>query len=325
MKKIISILFLITIGYSSFAQFPIKQTIGAPQTIIQARGGLGADSGFVQASYPDTITANRGFLKNIQGITIRVKDTLFTRSTDLTKWVAAGTPVDTINLITTHTYGDNRYVQIQTYPPLASLSGGGNYELKSAGTTPFTLSWTATRQAAGTGVFATANLTSIVVATVSQTFSNPAAGGTVSGTQGVTVTNNTNTTYNNVVTTADGKTVTASTTFTWLPNRYWGYSTGTPVSADLLAALGGGQELSNSIAKGAFNIVISGTTKKVFYAYPSNEGALSSIIISGLESIGAFVQSTISVTNASGYVQNYFVYTSNNTYSNVTVAFNSTN
>ncbi len=94
--------------------------------------------------------------------------------------------------------------------------------------------------------------------------------------------------------------------------RYWGRCLGVPDSAIIRATEGGGSELSSGRAKGPFNIRASGS-HNIYYAYPTSYGALTSIIINNLESIAAFTQNTVSVTNASGYTQSYFVYVSNNT------------
>ncbi|MEO5889743.1 MAG: hypothetical protein ABIQ31_05785 [Ferruginibacter sp.] len=204
-------------------------------------------------------------------------------------------------------------------PPTATITGGSNLELTSAATLSQTLNYTASRQSA------TATLASIVVAGTTKTFTQPSQPGTVSGTQAVTVTTNTTTTYSNVVTTTDGKTATAATTYSFSPKRYWMYSTGSPPSsADIVAAAGGSSELTATKIKSVqFAVVVTGTNKYVSYAYPSSYGALSSIIISGLESIGAFDLTTVSVTNASGFTQNYYVYTTQNVFNNTTITFNS--
>ncbi len=227
------------------------------------------------------------------------------------------------------------FVRIQTQFPTATLTGTYSattastfaLELMSAGSDlAVTLNWSGTRLAAGVNLGATATINTIVVDGVSQTFSQPAAGGTVSGTKSATVPRNVNKTFTNTVTTTDIKTGSATTTFTFSPKRYWFYSSSsTPASADVVAALGGSSELTSAKAKGAFDVVVTGTTKYVSYAYPSSYGALTSIFINGFETITAFTQTTVSVTNASGYTQNYYVYTSINSFDNQTVAFTSVN
>lgn len=190
-------------------------------------------------------------------------------------------------------------------PPTAGLTGGQQLELHSAGSFNAILNWTAGRQAA------TETINTIVVDGVSKGFAQPGPGNSVSGTHDVTVTYNTNKTASSIVTTNDGKTATASTSFTFLPKRYWGRTASVAATeSDLLASAGGSSALSNSKA-GTFSITASGSNR-VFYAYPSNLGDLSSINIGGLESLSSFTKTVISFTNASGYTQNYNVYTSNN-------------
>jgi len=114
--------------------------------------------------------------------------------------------------------------------------------------------------------------------------------------------------------------------FLALPKRYWGYtSSATPNSSQVINANGGGSELSSDFIKTNFGVTVSGTNQYVYYAYPTYFGALNSIVISGLESIGAFNQTIVSVTNAQGYNQNYYVYTSQNQFNNTTVNFTSVN
>lgn len=200
--------------------------------------------------------------------------------------------------------------------PTASLSGGNQLELHSPGTFNTTLNWTAGRQAA------TEPLSTVVVDGQSKAFSQPGPGNNVSGTHEVTLTWNTNTTYTNTVTTTDGKTASASTSFTFLPKRYWGRTANLAADAsDILASAGGSNALASSRA-GTFTITASGSNR-VFYAYPSSWGDLTSIFVGGLDSTSSFAKSVISFTNASGYTQNYNVYTSiNETAGNVTAVIN---
>ena len=72
-------------------------------------------------------------------------------------------------------------------------------------------------------------------------------------------------------------------------------------------------------------ITVTGTNKYVFYTYPASYGDLSSITISGLESIGAFTKTVGNVTNAQGFAVSYNIYTSNNQFTNTTISFNSVN
>ncbi|MBS1641533.1 MAG: hypothetical protein JSR11_03560 [Bacteroidetes bacterium] len=234
--------------------------------------------------------------------------------------VLGATPDSSIYL--THTQGDAAYVRIQTQNPTASLSGGNSYELHSAGTFGGTLNWSAGRQAATQAASATANITSIVAAGTTQSFSNPTAGSSVSGSQSVTVTWNTNAAYYLTVTTADGKTATASTSYNFYPKNYFGYSSNaTPTAADVLNCNGGSNFLSGAKAyTPTVTLPNNANYYYVYYAYPTNMGALTSIKDgAGNQVISAFTQTTVSITNASGYTQNYYVYTSNNNYSNTSI------
>lgn len=199
-------------------------------------------------------------------------------------------------------------------PPTATISGGVQFERSATGTTPVTVNWTAGRQAA------TEQLSTIIVDGESKSFSQPSAPGSVNGTHNLTLTNNTNKTVTITVTTTDGKSASASTVYSWLDKRYWGRTSAiSPSSSEILAATGGGNQLSGS-RNGTFTITASGSNR-VFYAYPSNLGDLISINIGGLESLASFTKTVLSFTNASGYTQNYNVYTSNNeTGGNVTAA-----
>jgi len=214
------------------------------------------------------------------------------------------------------------YVQIQTQNPTASLSGGYSYERHASGTFTVSLSWSAGRQAAGTGVNATNPLSSIVVAGTSESFSQPSAGSSVSGTQSVTVTYNSNTTYNNVVTTTDSKTATASTSFTVYDKRYLGWAaTSTPSNAEILAAVyqdnsGNSSSLTNTLAQ-------LGSDKYLFFVTTST---VTSVSVNGFPSTSAFTLNTSkSFTNASGGAFSGYITVSNNAFGSTstnTVSFN---
>lgn len=197
--------------------------------------------------------------------------------------------------------------------PTASLSGGQQIELMAAGAVlPFTLSWSAGRNSA------TAPIQSVVVAGVSKTFTPPNAGASISGTQAVSVTRNSNTTYSIVVTTTDGKTTTASTSFPFSPKRYVGWATSaTPTDAEIIAAVGGSSEFASNKSK-SWILPAPGGTKYAFYAYPESFGALTQFDINKVTSIGAITQTHRAFTNASGYTQNYIIAVTINP-SNVTI------
>lgn len=91
MKKIIGLLLLL-IALNVQAQFPtyptVKQSLGSKSTEVYSKGIFRADSGYVQSVFPDTIEANRGYIKNIAGITIRIVDTVYFRNAATSKWIA---------------------------------------------------------------------------------------------------------------------------------------------------------------------------------------------------------------------------------------------
>ncbi len=204
---------------------------------------------------------------------------------------------DTIATVLTKTQGDASYVRIQTQNPTSTLSGGYSYERRASGTFTPTLSWSAGRLAAGTGVNATNPISTIVVGGVSQTFSQPSAGSSVSGTQVVTVTNNTNSTFTNTVTTTDSKTASVTTSFTVYDKRYIGWAvTSTPTSAEILAAV----YQDNSGGNASINTTLSviGTARYLFIVNTVNQ---SSITVNGFPSTAAFsLNNTVTFTNASG-------------------------
>lgn len=194
-----------------------------------------------------------------------------------------------------------RYIFYKSQPPLATLTGGGTYEYTTAGNTNRTLSWTATRQTA------TATLATIVVDGVTQTFTQPAQGGTVSNNKTAIVPHNTNTTYSNIVTTTDGKTATATTTFIYQNKIYAGFVTNaTPTDADIIAATG------SSYVGGIFSasrnqsgtLTTPSSSKYFIFVSPASYGT-PNILINGL---GATLnQTTRNFTNASGAIISYII------------------
>lgn len=185
-------------------------------------------------------------------------------------------------------------------PPTAGLTGGGTYEFTAAGNTSRTLSWTAGRQSA------TATLSSIMVAGITQTFTQPPINATVSGTQNVSVPNNANTTYTNTVTTTDGKTATATTTFSYQNKIYAGFVTSaTPTDGDIINALNGnvGGVFSGSRNQSG-SLSAPGASKFIVFSNPASYGT-PNVVINGLGV--SYNQTTRSFTNASGGVVTYII------------------
>lgn len=192
-------------------------------------------------------------------------------------------------------------------PPTASLSGGTTMEYDDDATLPFTLNWSAGRQSN------TDPITSIVVAGVSQSFLQPAQGASVNGTQAVNVPTNTSTTYQNVVTTDDGQTATASTTFNSLPRKYYGWISDTTgiasgaQDADILALT---STLSSSRTLGIPTPYDTGDpdgTQFFCYVYLASLGATTSVTFNGLPAIEAMNIITKSFTTATGFTGTYYI------------------
>ena len=108
-----------------------------------------------------------------------------------------------------------------------------------------------------------------------------------------------------------GTATSAYITFTPQSKKYWGASNSQTISNASIISNG---EYYSSPSKVVFGITISGT-QFVYYAYPAVGADLTSILVGGFESINSFTKSIQSVTNASGYTQNYKVYISNNNFS----------
>ena len=107
----------------------------------------------------------------------------------------------------------------------------------------------------------------------------------------------------------DGADPTTSTiTYYFYNKRFWGVTTKT--SSYLESDIEGlaGSELSNSKAKTV--TIVPGATEYILYAYPSRLGT-ATFWVGGFE--GGFQSpETVSITNSSGYVENYYVYRSTN-------------
>jgi hypothetical protein len=203
--------------------------------------------------------------------------------------------------------------------PTASLTGGNIYELTTSNQT-HNLNWTYGRQSA------TVTIATVVInpGSFNVFSSQPSQPGTISGTQSVTTTANTNTTYTLTVTTTDSKTATSTTTDTFLPRFYYGRCAGsTPTTTEILAFAGGNNPLTGSHAIGPVTITASGS-KWPFFSYPASEGFVTIIKdVNGFDVTSAFVLTTVSLTNTSGYTQAYNIYTLNAaTASNYTITTN---
>ncbi len=96
--------------------------------------------------------------------------------------------------------------------------------------------------------------------------------------------------------------------------KYFGASASNTINDAILLLAGTSKEVASSKAKSNFNVPISGGAKYIFYAYPASLGTLTSITVEGFGSFDAFSVFTQDVTNASGHVQSYKIYISNNSF-----------
>ncbi len=214
-----------------------------------------------------------------------------------------------------------KWVESVFYPsqgPSADLSvtyngtTSKNITLEHTGSTasiPITLNWSAARKTAS------ADLSTITVAGITENFTNPAQGASVSGTQSVTLTPNSNITYQNIVTTSDNKSAVATASVTYAWKNYWGFldgpANGVPFTPSNAAILTLAQELSNS--KNMTKTIIPTGTQRIVIAFPeSYDGGSSKIVINQLDQSTAFDRVVVPVTNALGATLNYVIYTSKN-------------
>jgi len=276
---------------------------------------LKSDSGYIPAVRTDTNMKARYYGTEI----------IFANAgVDTAKWFWNGfgwkrnsSTVDS-SLFVTHTALNDTllgYVKIQTQNPTATLTGGFSQEIVASGAAlSYTLNWGAGRLSATSTQGATNPIATIVVAGTGQTFTQPSAGSTVTGTQGVSVTRNTNTTYSNVVTTTDSKTATATTIFSFYNKRYLGFSaTTTPTQAEILAALY--QDNSGGATSLSYTIPQQGSAKYLFYV---NTSTVTSVTVNGFPSTSAFsLNNSITFTNASGGTYNGYYTVSNNQIGNL--------
>jgi len=88
MKKILFSIFFLIATITAFCQYPNIQYLGNGKTKVVTKGAVGADSGIIYIyNFPDTLVANRGFLKGESGIVIRVNDILYRRNNAGTAWI----------------------------------------------------------------------------------------------------------------------------------------------------------------------------------------------------------------------------------------------
>jgi len=118
------------------------------------------------------------------------------------------------------------------------------------------------------------------------------------------------------LTASDGQTSdNASTNLTFLPKRYWGVSPNTELDNSQILALS--QELASSRGKSITYNAKGG--RYPYYVYPTSFGALTGVTVGGLP-FSDYDVAVQSVTNAQGYVQNYYVIRFNNIQTGAAIA-----
>ena len=291
MKKLLIILFTLSSLYSwGQSGFYINGT--TVNNVGKTPWGLGADS---MISLPKSHDSASKFNSAVEGYLRYFTSTHTINYRDSLAWQ---------QLISLSEFLDslNNYVRIQTQNPTASISTPTLiFPYTSASTRSVNLNWTAGRLGATSTSNATAPLSTITVGGVGQSFSQPSAPGTVSGTQAVTIPTNTNTTESIVVVTTDGKSASQSINIQSQYQLYVGYvSSSTPSDADIIAATGGNvggafattQNMTNPVTLAA----PSGTLYTVI-CYPAIWGT-STIKIGGFAT--SYILTTRNFTNQTG-------------------------
>ncbi len=329
MKYIITvILILLCFAAQSQTKTLINPPTGNKNSIMHFTDALGADSAFALPGLcgtPDTSYFHKYSVKYRRAyITVDTCSStayLFNPATDLITAIGGGSstlpagPFTTSNTEIGYDPGSNltadqiiSKVWYGLKPPTATLTGGTELEYIPGSTSAQTLAWGAHRQSN------TATISSIVVAGISQTFSQPAQPGTVNGTQAVSVPANTSTTYDNVVTTSDAQTATASTTFTFAPRKFYGFisdTTGIASGSQDAAIRALTSALSNSKTLSTNTGSPSGTQFYV-YAYLSSLGNITSVTYNGIPATDAITTVSKTFTTANGFSGTYkILYTTN--------------
>jgi single-stranded-DNA-specific exonuclease RecJ len=176
-------------------------------------------------------------------------------------------------------------------------------EMASGSALAITLNWTGGRQAS------TATLSTINVESVNQTFSQPSAPGSVSGTKSSTAARNTTSTYTNTVTTSDGKAASATASIHFYYKRYYGFVSSNSPSDGTIQALT--NEFITARIRSTTSPLTPSGSQFFCIAFPESFDVsnVSQIWVGGLDQTASFNRTTQSFTNASGATTSYIVYT----------------
>jgi hypothetical protein len=205
---------------------------------------------------------------------------------------------------------------------LNATPAGGNIEIGSTFNVTFTSSFTQNQGGAKTGTIykngATAlggttdnvaNVTSNLSYTVEATYGN------------APVLNNNLGEPDSTGIFTSGKATSAAVVYTPKLKKYWGAaSTTNPTDTEIIGLnqIGNNCDWALNSAMSSFNILVTGGSKYIFYAFPAPTalvGALTDITnisVGGFDSYSAFNKITRTVVNASGYSETYIIYVSKN-------------
>jgi len=317
MKKILLILSLLLITIYNYAQ-----TSSASYSVVRIKDSMSLSGFFITLVSNDTTLANASQKSLTTEYAVKNYVTNHISNASTLSYGGAITlqvsGLQGVNPNTTNIVNWINSVFYPTHAPTSSLtitysaSTSSNLILEntSASTLNMTLNWSASRDAS------TDSLSSIVVATDTQTFSQPAQPGTVSGTQAITVNTNTTSTFNNIVTTTDGKSNTSIATVTFQNKWFYGFNSSNAFSNSLVHNLTNFFSTSRTAGTSSSSTLSMGTPSGSQYGWIAfdatlDAGNIDQIWVNGLNQTGQFTRSTVLYTNASGYITNYIIYVQN--------------
>lgn len=130
-----------------------------------------------------------------------------------------------------------------------------------------------------------------------------------------------NTTY--TATVGDGtSTGSGSAAYSFLPGRYIGVDTSViSTGAGIVSTFGASVVLTNTRSGTfSFDCSVGGGSNYCYISYPTSFGLPSSTLFNGF-TFTDYTTTTVSLTNASGYTQNYYILRTNNTYSGASITW----
>jgi hypothetical protein len=237
-------------------------------------------------------------------------------------WTPLGVTSATVGGISSGTDLGTSPVLVQTtlrselYPyqgPLVSLSlnpSAGTREIGTSIATPI-LTPTTTRR---TNPITTLTLSRSGTGLI-HTYPSPnAAGGTEAPYTDTSGAVSSNTTYTATVGDGTGS-GTGTASYAFLPGRYTGVSSSVvSTGAGIISAFGSSVVLTSArTGTFTFDCSVGGGANYCYIAYPTSFGLPSSTLFNGF-TFTDYSVSTVSLTNASGFTQNYYILKTNNTY-----------